>query len=143
GRSVLPSFEERLKRVLDPMTPRPDLKMMEQQQAKLQARVSEGASKLGKTLRPNNEAALGRVRLKLLNAGFRGEQAVLAYYGWKVVGMLSGLAISGPLVLSRYGMTQSGIMYCVMAAAVGFYLPDWYVGRRKKKRWEAIFLALP
>lgn len=135
--------EERLKRVLDPMTPRPDLKMMEQQQAKLQARVSEAASKLGKSLKPTDEAELGKVRLKLLNAGFRGEQAVMAYYGWKLVGMLLFLAVAVPLSISRYGVTQPGITYGILAAAVGFYLPDWYVNRLKNKRSESIFLALP
>jgi tight adherence protein C len=116
---------------------------MEQQQAKLQARVSEAASKLGKSLRPTNENDLGKIRLKLLNAGFRSEQAVLAYYGWKVVGLLSGLAIAVPLLVSRYGMTQTGITYSILAGAVGFYIPDSYVGRLKKKRSESIFLGLP
>jgi tight adherence protein C len=45
--------------------------------------------------------------------------------------------------MSRYGMTQSGITYCILTAAIGFYLPDWYVGQRKKKRSESIFLGLP
>lgn len=137
------SAEERLKRVLNPASPRPDLKHMEQQQAKLQARVSEAASKLGKSLKPTDEAELGKIRLKLLNGGFRSEQAVMAYYGWKVVGLLMGLAIAAPLVISRYGMSQAGITYSILAGAVGFYAPDWYVGRRKKLRSEAIFLALP
>lgn len=135
--------EERLKRVLDPMSPRPDLKLMEHQQAKLQARVSEAASKLGKSLRPSDEAEVGKIRLRLLNAGFRSEQAVLAYYGWKVVGLLVALAVAVPLCFSRYGMTQTGITYSILAGAVGFYIPDWYVNKLKKTRWEAIFLALP
>jgi tight adherence protein C len=137
------SAEERLKRVLDPMTPHNDLKLMEQQQAKFQARVSEAASKLGKSLRPTNEVELGKIRLKLLNAGYRGEQAVMAFYGWKFVALLVGLAVAIPLCITRYGVTQLGITYSILAGAVGFYLPDWYIGSVRKKRIEAIFLALP
>jgi tight adherence protein C len=137
------SAEERLKRVLDPMTPQNDLKLMEQQQAKFQARVSEAASKLGRTLRPTNEVELGKIRLKLLNAGYRGEQAVMAFYGWKFVALLVGLAVAIPVFITRYGVTQVGITYSILAGAVGFYLPDWYVGSVAKKRIEAIFLALP
>lgn len=135
--------EERLKRVLDPRTPQTDLKQIEQQQAKFQARVSEAASKLGKSLRPTNEVELGKIRLKLLNAGFRSEQAVMAFYGWKLFGLLFGLAIAVPVVITRYGLTQSGLTYSILAGAVGFYLPDFYVSQVCKKRMEAIFLALP
>lgn len=136
--------EERLKRVLDPMTPQRDRKLQEQQQqAKFQAKVSEAASKLGKSLRPTNEVELGKIRLTLLNAGFRGEQAVMAYYGWKLVGLLVALAIAVPIFVARYGMTQSGLTYSILVGAVGFYLPDFYVSQVRKRRIEAIFLALP
>ncbi|WP_406696374.1 type II secretion system F family protein [Singulisphaera sp. Ch08] len=135
--------EERLKRLLDPTTSRNDLKQMEQQQAKFQAKVSEAASKIGKSLRPTNEVELGKIRLTLLNAGFRGEQAVMAYYGWKLVGLLIALAIAVPIVVTRYGATQTGLTYGILAGAVGFYLPDLYVSQLRKKRIESIFLALP
>lgn len=137
------SAEERLKRVLNPMSPQNDMKLVEQQQAKFQARVSEAASKLGKTLRPSNEVELGKMRLKLLNAGYRGEQAVMAFYGWKLVGLLVCLAVAIPLFVTRYGVTQVGITYSILTGALGFYLPDWYIGSVRKKRIEAIFLALP
>lgn len=136
--------EERLRRVLDPLTPQNDRKLAEQQQqAKFQARVSEAASKLGKSLRPTNEVELGKIRLTLLNAGFRSEQAVMAYYGWKMVGLVIGLAIAVPLFVTRYGATQAGLTYSILTGAVGFYLPDFCVGYIRKKRIESIFLALP
>ena len=135
--------EERLKRVLDPLTPQNDLKLMEQQQAKFQERVSQAASKLGKSLRPTNEVELGKIRLTLLNAGFRSEQAVMAYYGWKLVGLLVCLAVAVPIFITRYGANQTGLTYSILAGAVGFYLPDWYVNQIRKKRIESIFLALP
>jgi tight adherence protein C len=135
--------EERLKRVLNPVARRPDAQALERQQDRLQARVKEAASKLGQSLRPNDEAELGKVRLELLNAGFRSEQAVAMYYGTKALCMLAGLAISVPLVVSRYGMNQTGLTYIIMAAALGFYLPGIIVGNIKKKRSESIFLGLP
>ncbi|SIO62625.1 tight adherence protein C [Singulisphaera sp. GP187] len=138
------STEERLKRVLHPVMPQKDLKLLEQQQqAKFQVKVSVAASKLGKSLRPTNELELGKIRLHLLNAGYRGEQAVMAYYGWKLVGLLVALAIAVPVFITRYGVTQSGLTYSVLVGAVGFYLPDMYVGQIRKRRMEAIFLALP
>ena len=40
-------------------------------QEKFQAQVTKAANKLGQSLRPSDEQELGKVRLKLLNAGFR------------------------------------------------------------------------
>jgi tight adherence protein C len=135
--------EERLKRVLNPMAHRPDAKIMAQQQERLQARFAEAASKLGKSFKPSDEAEVGKIRVRLLNAGFRGEQAVMTFYGTKTAGLLLGLAIAAPLVLTRFGMTQMGFCYIMLAGAVGFYLPDFIVNNMKKKRSESIFLALP
>ncbi len=135
------SAEDRLKRVLSP-TRRVEV-VMERQQDRIQARVKDAASKLGRSFRPNSEAELGKIRLKLLNAGFRNEQAVAIYYGSKGLGLLAALAVAVPLVLSRYGVTTTGLTYIVLGAAVGYYVPDFVVGHLKNKRFESIFLGLP
>src|SRR5262249_241431 len=110
---------------------------------RIQEKVKEAASKLGQSLRPNSEAELGKVRLELLNAGFRSEQAVAIYYGLKFFCLVAALAIVVPLAITRYGMTPTRMTYIVFAAAVGYYLPVFVVGNIKKKRVEAIFLGLP
>jgi tight adherence protein C len=135
--------EERLKRVLNPVAKRHDAAALERQQDKIQARVKDAAQKLGQSLRPSDEAELGKLRLELLNAGFRSEQAVAIFYGTKVLCLLAGLAISTPLVVSRYGMAQAGLTWIICASAFGFYLPGFVVGQIKKKRSESIFLGLP
>ena len=136
--------EERMRRVLDPARARrPDSAAMAKQQDRLQARVAQAANKLGKSLRPNDEVELGKIRLELLNAGFRGENAVAVYYGLKTFGLLGGLLLSGPLVLTRYGLGMTGLTYMMLAAGAGFYLPGIVISQIRKKRSEAIFLGLP
>lgn len=138
------SAEDRLKRVLNPGAARRlDAATADRQQDRLQERVKEAASKLGKSFRPNNEAELGKIRMTLLNAGFRSEQAVATFYGLKGFFLLLALALAVPLVVSRYGMTQTGITYIVLAAAVGYYAPGFVVEHIKNKRAESIFLGLP
>jgi tight adherence protein C len=78
-----------------------------------------------------------------LNAGFRQEQAVAVYYGAKLMGLLIGLAAVFPACAMRFGMTQMSYIMTACAAAVGFYLPDFVVGKQKKSRGESIFLGLP
>jgi tight adherence protein C len=141
GRPV--NAEERLKRVLNPSARRTDPNAVIRQQDRFQAKITEAANKLGKSLRPNDEVELGKLRLELLNAGFRGEQAVAIFQGLKFLTMLTFLAVITPLVISKYGMTQTGITYVVLAAGFGYYLPGMIVGNIKKRRAESIFLGMP
>src|SRR6478736_3902471 len=67
--------DERLRRVLNQNAPKLDNSSLARQQDALQAKVAEAAKRLGKSLRPNNEVELGKIRLLLLNAGFRSEHA--------------------------------------------------------------------
>jgi tight adherence protein C len=136
--------EERLKRVLNPTTARRvDAAAVSRQQDRFQAKVAKAATKLGKTLKPSNEVELGKIRLELLNAGFRGENAVSVFHGMKVFSMLLAVAVAAPLVVGKYGMTTAGMTYIVLAAGFGFYIPGLVVGNLRKRRMESIFLGLP
>ena len=84
------SAELRLKRLLDP---RAVEIVQAKRQEQVQARVAAAAGKLGKSLRPSNEQELGKIRIKLLNAGFRQEQAVAVFFGVKLIMLL--IAIDG------------------------------------------------
>jgi tight adherence protein C len=135
--------EERLRRVLNPNAARPDASALSRQQDLFQAKFAEAAKRLGKSLKPSDEVALGKLRLTLLNAGFRNENAVTIFYGIKVLAMLACLAIATPLVLTKVGLTQTGLCYILIGGAIGFYVPGVVVDRMKKKRAESIFLGLP
>jgi tight adherence protein C len=136
--------EDRLRRVLNPNAPGLDSSAaLVRQQDVLQAKITTAANRLGKSLRPSDEAAMGKMRVMLLNAGFRGENAVPIYYGLKLLALLAGVAIASPLVVTRYGLNQKSITYLILAAGAGFYLPGIILGQLKKKRCQAIFLGLP
>src|SRR5271169_2422020 len=75
--------DERLRRVLNPNAARPDSSVLSRQQDMLQAKFAAAAKRLGKSLKPTDEAALGKLRLTLLNAGFRSEHAPAIFYGVK------------------------------------------------------------
>jgi tight adherence protein C len=136
--------EDRLRRLLDPAAGRG---VAEARQAKkqelFQARVTAAANKLGQSLRPSDEAELGKIRLRLLNAGFRQEQAVAVFLGIKIMTLLIGVAVAFPPLAMRYGLTQTTWMLTAGAAGLGFYIPNFLVDNRKKRRGESIFLGLP
>jgi tight adherence protein C len=136
--------EDRLRKLLDGTAGRDVAEAgVARKQEAFQAKVTAAARKLGQSLRPSDEVQLGKVRLKLLNAGHRHEQAVTIFFGLKALGLLIGLAIAVPAAVMRAGMTQSALSMSIAGGAIGFYLPEFVVGRQKKKRSESIFLGLP
>jgi tight adherence protein C len=136
--------EDRLRRLLDPGACRGAVEAnLARRQEAFQAKVTAAANKLGRSLGPTDELELGKIRLKLLNAGFRQENAVAVYYGAKAMGLLIAIAIAAPALVIQYGMTQTAGLLAIGAAGMGFYLPDFALGRRIKKRAESIFLGMP
>jgi tight adherence protein C len=136
--------EDRLRRIMNPAVSRKEAEeKVAGRQEKFQAQVTRAANKLGQSLRPSDEEELGKVRLKLLNAGFRNENAVAILFGAKLILMLLGLAIAFPIVALKYGMTRNAFTMTAVAGGIGFYLPGLVLNSRKKKRSESIFLGLP
>lgn len=136
--------EDRLRRIMNPAIGRKEAEeRVAGRQEKFQAQVTRAANKLGQSLRPSDEEELGKVRLKLLNAGFRNENAVAVLFGIKLILMLLGLAIAFPIVALKLGMTRNALTITAVSGGIGFYLPGLVVGNRKKKRFESIFLGLP
>jgi tight adherence protein C len=118
------SPELRLKRLFDPHAV---VSVGASRQLLVQARVTAAANKLGQSLRPSDKEELGKIRIKLLNAGFRSEQAVAIF----------------PFCVVQFGMTYKSYLITGATAGLMFYLPDVIVGKKKKSRGESIFLGLP
>jgi tight adherence protein C len=138
------SAEGRLKRLLDPSGARAEaIKMQANRREQVQAKVTAAANKLGQSLRPASEVELGKLRLKLVSAGFRHEQATAVYHGLQLLGLFLGIAISFPPLAMKFGMTQTTYISTAVVAGVGFYMPGFVVDQRRKRRAESIFLALP
>ncbi len=120
--------EDRLRRLLDGTAGREAAEAgAARKQEMFQARVTAAARKLGQSLRPSDEAEVGKVRLKLLNAGYRHEQAVTIFFGLKALGLLIGLAIAVPAAVMHAGMTQAALSMSIAGGAIGFYLPEFVV----------------
>lgn len=111
-------------------------------QDRIQAIVNKAAPRLAKPLQ-GKEEELGQLRLKLLNAGFRGDQAVQIFLAAKFLLLILCLALAIPGIYASHGFGRDGITRILLAGAAGFYLPGLYVALRRRKRMEEIFLGLP
>lgn len=97
---------------------------------------------LAKPLEPKSETELSNLKIKLANAGFRGESAGSIFLGLKFAGLLAGLAIGGTIVAAG-GMTTRSLVSAVLLAGGLFYLPTIVVSMMARSRKQAIFLGLP
>ena len=136
--------EDRLRRIMNPgLGRKASEEQLAKRQEKFQTHVAKAATKLGQSLRPSDEQELGKLRLKLLNAGFRNENSVAIFFGIKAILAILGLTIVFPLAALKFGMTRNTFTLTAIAGGLGFYVPGMIVDNRKKKRAESIFLGLP
>jgi tight adherence protein C len=134
---------DRLERLMQQSSRRRGPTALMRKQDRIQNLIAKAAPTLSRPLQPKNEAELGKLRLSLLNAGFRGENAVQIYLGIKFFCLLVALGIAVPSIYAKYGMEMVGFQYMVLAAGAGFYLPGVVLSQIRKKRQESIFLGLP
>jgi tight adherence protein C len=88
---------------------------------------------------PKSQAEVSIVLQRLQRAGFRDESAVKIFYGSKV---LVPLLFCILVLVSGLGDAGGFFMYLI-AAALGFLAPDFWLGRRIKKRQSKVRRGLP
>jgi tight adherence protein C len=91
---------------------------------------------------PSEDAVKKKLRLRLVQGGFRSNQAYLNFLAAKTAG-----AILFPLAWLFRGVFVSldskTLVIAVILSAVGYFLPDLFVLHFRQKRQERIFKAVP
>ena len=137
-----PRAERRLDEFREPNARRTDSRATKKSQgmAKLLERATPTFSK---PLQPKTEEEVGKLRLKLGYAGFRGETATSIFLGLKLIGLVAGFIIGGGALLFSKGWTVETGMYTVASAGIAFYLPNVVLWFLKRARQNNIFFGLP
>ncbi len=86
---------------------------------------------------PRSPRELGKLRLRLVRAGFRGDEAVAAFFGIRVAAALASFVLFGTPVLTR-----PNVMLALGGAGLGYLLPNIVLGKLVKRRQHHIRLAL-
>lgn len=90
-------------------------------------------------LLPKSQAEVSIAKQRLIRAGYRKESAVKVFYGSKVLVPLL-LCI---LVTVSGLVSGGGFFIYIMCLGLGFLIPDFWLGRRIKKRQSKIRRGLP
>ncbi|KJZ18265.1 type II secretion system F family protein [Loktanella sp. S4079] len=98
-------------------------------------------------LEPQNEDEYSAVKLKLLQAGYRGKNAVRTYNFLQFALGILGLALGGMyavLKMSQGEVTTQDLVLMIMGpGGAGYMLPKYWVTRRQAVRQEAIENGFP
>lgn len=110
------------------------------------ASVLRAAERLVGSVTLANEKEQGRIRAKLLNAGFRDPDAVSLFLTAKVLVALvllsgAGLVAFGTTVLPDLMIAKAGVL--LIGAYTGMTVPEHIVGSMAKTRQKAIARSLP
>jgi len=108
----------------------------------LTAVLEKATSPLADTV-SGNEAEMGKLREKLVNAGFRREKAPVVFKGMQLIIAAIGLFIGGVFGIVQDGLTQGLLMKAAGGIVIGFMVPNLLLGQLAKKRMEKVFLGLP
>jgi tight adherence protein C len=134
--------EKRLDR-FSRLTGGPEVEEQSSSSERLQEMIEKAAPALAKPLTPKSEEEQSELKVRLLNAGWRNENAPSVYLGIKFGFLLLGLLIALLVVVPSYGLTQKGMMYGFLIAGISFYLPGIFVWWRVKGRQDQVFCGLP
>ncbi len=114
-------------------------KLVQEESSGLVARITKPLHKLSV---PSEEATSKQVRMKLIQAGFRSNQAYHTFLAAKTAGtvVLPALYLLKEIFIS---FTPQSVIVAVVLAAVGYFLPDVVVSHFRQKRQERIFKGVP
>jgi tight adherence protein C len=135
--------EERLERLGRPKSlAEIDITKKESERRERFSGLKKTVEDFGAVLEPKSDLEKNTLKIRLANAGFRGEAAPAVFRGIR----LACLALfGGPAVMFAFlnGMSQVSMGVVVAGVGLGFYGPNvilWYL---RSKRQQEIFLTLP
>ncbi|RMH45998.1 MAG: type II secretion system F family protein [Alphaproteobacteria bacterium] len=99
-------------------------------------------------LEPQDEEELSALRLKLMQAGYRQKSAVQVFYLAQLVLGLGGMALGGiylltMLIAGKPLSTTTMALAITLPGGAGYYLPKWWVERRRQSRQQDIEQGFP
>jgi tight adherence protein C len=105
--------------------------------------VAQGLTPLARLARPTSDGEVQALRGRLAHAGFRSRNAVQVFLGAKALVPLVLVALVLWVHVVRVDGLKGLSMYVLGAAAIGFFLPNMWLGGRVKDRQLAVNRGLP
>ena len=137
-----PRAEERLDEFNSPQNRRKD-GLATKKSMPFRDALAKASPRLAAPLQPKTAEEAGKLKSKLAQAGFRGENAVSMFLSLKFAALLVGTLIGGGAALFGQQTTDRQLINAVGIAGVMFYIPSMVLWFLTKKRKDSIFYGLP
>jgi tight adherence protein C len=99
--------------------------------------VVETLKRVGSRM-PRSPSEMGKLRLRLVQAGFRGEEALMVFFGVRLAIAVGAFALCALPILIR-----PNVSLAIGACGLGYVLPGVVLARMVKRRQHRLRLALP
>lgn len=116
---------------------------VEDKKAQALAAVLGKAERFSSPLKPKSAHEEGKLKLRLMEAGFRNDNAVAVFLGVKVIFLMVGLLFGGVYGLVGFGFNTGGLIRLIVGGGIAFFIPEMILAFIRSKRRESIFLGLP
>jgi tight adherence protein C len=87
---------------------------------------------------PRSPSEMGKLRLRLVQAGFRGEEALMVFFGVRLAVAAGAFALCALPIIIR-----PNVSLAIGACGLGYVLPGVVLARMVKRRQHRLRLALP
>lgn len=103
------------------------------------------AERFGKSLKPDSEGKLSKLRKRFIRAGYYEENDAVVYFGAKVffAALLPALFVVLKFLTLKALAAQQFVSLILLSVLAGFYLPDMYLYRKTQSRKKKIFEGFP
>lgn len=105
--------------------------------------LEESSPKFTEALGPKNEKETKAIRQKLNEAGFRSEAAIGMLTTLKLMSAATLFVLTGGGTMILNGFNIWTLIYPLIGAGVGMFLPEFIVGLIGSSRKQKVFLGLP
>jgi tight adherence protein C len=116
---------------------------MELQQPFYERIVRPTIQRLARAGRRQEGGMIARIDAKLERAGYPGGLRGADWVGVKLLSLIAFAVILFLLALFLTGQPVVGLLFVIVGAAVGYLAPEFWLGRKMKKRSTAMILQLP
>ncbi len=103
----------------------------------------KAAPAVAKHLQPKTEEEVGKLKVRLSEAGFRTEGASGVFLTLKVLVALGGLSLAGGITALTMGLSSTVLIRAVLGGGIAFFLPEMILDYLRSCRKKQITLGLP
>ncbi|MEQ1827805.1 MAG: type II secretion system F family protein, partial [Pirellula sp.] len=110
---------------------------------KLTKAIETASPTISKHMEAKTEEERNKLKIRLVEAGFRNEAAPAVFLSIKVAAAMGGIIVAGGVTMFTNGIGSALLLRSILAGGIAFFLPELVLDLMRKGRKKQITLGLP